>query len=75
MQIFPYSGDSVKNAFHMACLKLRLDDLHFHDLRHDAISRLFEFGLDIPRVALVSGHKTWKNLARYTHLKPSDLSR
>lgn len=74
MQIFPYSADSVKNAFHMACLKLRLDDLHFHDLRHDAISRLFEYGLDIPRVALVSGHKTWKNLARYTHLKPGDLN-
>lgn len=73
MQIFPYSADSVKNAFHMACLHLRLDDLHFHDLRHDAISRMFEFGLDIPRVALVSGHKTWKNLARYTHLKPSSL--
>jgi integrase len=74
-QVFPYTADSVKNAFHMACLRLRLDDLHFHDLRHDAISRLFEFGLDIPRVALVSGHKTWKNLARYTHLKPSDLTR
>ena len=72
--IFPYSADSVKNAFHMACLKLGIEDLHFHDLRHDAISRLFEHGLDIPRVALVSGHKTWKNLARYTHLKPSDLS-
>lgn len=73
-QIFPYSADSVKQAFHTACLKLRIEDLHFHDLRHDAISRLFEHGLDIPRVALVSGHKTWKNLARYTHLKPSDLS-
>lgn len=74
MQIFPYTADSVKNAFHMAALKLRIDDLHFHDLRHDAISRLFEFGLDIPRVAMVSGHKTWKNLARYTHLKPAALA-
>lgn len=73
-KMFPYSADSVKNAFHMACLRLHIEDLHFHDLRHDAISRLFEHGLDIPRVALVSGHKTWKNLARYTHLKPSDLA-
>lgn len=74
-QIFPYSADSVKQAFYFACLHCRIDDLHFHDLRHDAISRLFEHGLDIPRVALVSGHKTWKNLARYTHLRPEDLVR
>lgn len=74
-QIFPYSADSVKNSFHIACLHCRIEDLHFHDLRHEAISRLFEFGLDIPRVAMVSGHKTWKNLARYTHLRPQDMVR
>ncbi|MBL4821255.1 MAG: tyrosine-type recombinase/integrase, partial [Gammaproteobacteria bacterium] len=52
---------------------LDIEDLHFHDLRHEATSRLFEAGLTIERVALVTGHKDWKMLRRYTHLKPEDL--
>ena len=37
--------------------RAKLDDLHFHDLRHEAISRFFERGLSIPEVALISGHR------------------
>lgn len=48
-------------------------DLKFHDLRHEATSRLFEAGLTIERVALVTGHKDWEMLRRYTLLKPKDL--
>jgi integrase len=44
-------------------------DLHFHDLRHEAISRFFEKGLSIPEVSLISGHKDVRQLMRYTHLK------
>ena len=36
-------------------------------------SRLFEAGLDMPRVAMISGHLSWATLRRYTHLKPSDV--
>ena len=43
--------------------------LHFHDLRHDGVSRLFEMDWDIPRVASVSGHRDWNSMRRYTHLK------
>jgi integrase len=46
-----------------------IDDLHFHDLRHDGISRLFEMGKTIPQAASVSGHKSWQSLQRYAHLK------
>jgi integrase len=44
-----------------------IDDLHFHDLRHEAISRFFELGLSVPEVALISGHRDMRMLFRYTH--------
>jgi integrase len=50
-----------------------LVDLHFHDLRHEAISRLVEAGLSDQKVAAISGHKTMQMLKRYTHLRGEDL--
>ena len=52
---------------------LHIEDLRFHDLRREAATRLFEAGLSIEKVALVTGHKTWEMLRRYTRLKPEDL--
>ena len=51
-----------------------LVDLHFHDLRHEAISRLFEMGLDAMTVSEISGHKTLSQLKRYTHLSKQDVA-
>src|SRR6266853_1770782 len=68
-EIFPYSTDAIGAAFTRAVQFLEIDDLHFHDLRHDGVSRLFEIGLNIPRVASVSGHRSWTSLKRYTHLR------
>jgi site-specific recombinase XerD len=45
-----------------------------HDLRHEAASALFEAGWEIPEVAAVTGHKDWRNLKRYTNLKPEDIA-
>ena len=72
-RIFPYNGRSVGTAFRRQCKDLKIDDLHFHDLRHEGTSRLFEAGFSIEQVALVTGHKDWKMLRRYTHLKPETL--
>lgn len=72
-RIFPFSENTVSQAFTIACRQLGIEDLHFHDLRHDAISRLFEAGYSIPEVAKVSGHKSWKNLQRYTQISPEHL--
>ena len=72
-EICPYNSRSVYTAVHRACLMTWIDDLHLHDLRHEGISRLFEAGLDIPMVSMISGHKSWATLKRYTHLKPSDV--
>jgi integrase len=68
-EIFPYSTDSISAAFTRACQFLEIEDLHFHDLRHESISRLFEMGKTIPQVAAVSGHRTWNSLKRYSHLR------
>jgi integrase len=72
-RIFPYNGRSIGTAFRRQCRALKIDDLHFHDLRHEGTSRLFEAGFSIEQVALVTGHKDWKMLRRYTHLKPETL--
>ena len=67
--IWPYNAESVSTSFTRACVFLGIEDLHFHDLRHEGISRLFELGWNIPRVACVSGHRSWTSLKRYTHLR------
>lgn len=71
-QIFPYTTDAISAAFTRACQFLGIEDLRFHDLRHDGVSRLFEIGWQggsIPHVAAVSGHRSWKSLQRYTHVR------
>ncbi len=72
-RVFPYDSRSVGTAFRRACRDLGIEDLHFHDLRHEATSRLFEAGYDIPEVSLVTGHKDWKMLRRYLNLHPDQL--
>lgn len=71
--IMPYNPSSVGTAIYRICQIVGVDDLHWHDLRHEGVSRLFEAGLDIPRVAMISGHQSWATLRRYVHLKPSDV--
>lgn len=48
-------------------------DFKFHDLRHEAVSRLVELGLSDQEVASISGHKSMQMLRRYTHLRAEDL--
>ena len=50
-----------------------LVDLHFHDLRHEATSRLFEKGLSVAEVSAITGHLTLQMLKRYTHISPAHL--
>jgi len=65
--IFPQNSQSVAQAFKTASKRCGVEDLRFHDLRHEAISRLFEMGLDSIIVAVFSGHKDINMLRRYTH--------
>jgi integrase len=68
-RIFPYNSGTISKNFTDACKLLGIEDLHFHDLRHDGISRLFEIGWDIPRASTVSAHRSWNSLKRYTHIR------
>ena len=68
-RIFPFSTDAVGAAFTRATRLLAIEDLHFHDLRHEGASRLIEMDWPIPRVAAVTGHRSWDSLKRYTHLR------
>ncbi|CAB4159160.1 XerC Integrase [uncultured Caudovirales phage] len=70
---FPLRAGTVSKYFTEACKSLSIPDLHFHDLRHEGTSQLFESGFSIEQVALVTGHKKWENLRRYTQLRPEDL--
>jgi integrase len=72
-EVFPYSADTISTIFPRAVSECGIEDLHFHDLRHEATSRLFEIGYDIPRVAIFTGHVDWKMLARYVQLRAEDL--
>ena len=74
-RIFPFCEQTVTAAFIAACRACSIENLHFHDLRHDGVSRLFEAGYTIPEVAVVSGHKSWKHLQRYTNLRAVNLHR
>ncbi len=76
-QIFPFNPGAMGAAFTRCCQLLGISGedipdeqcLHFHDLRHEGVSRLFEMGWNIPHVAAVSGHRNWTSLKRYTQLR------
>ena len=74
-RVFPIEPGTLSKYFTEACRHLSIPDLHLHDLRHEGTSRLFEEGYQIHEVALVTGHRKWENLRRYTQLRPEDLTR
>lgn len=75
-EVFPgVTTEAIKKAFIRATRRAGIDDLHFHDLRHEATTRLFEQGLNIMEVSSITGHKDLQMLRRYTHLKAEDLAK
>lgn len=71
---FPYKRPSVSVAFHQCALRAQVMDLHLHDLRAHSLSALLEAGIPIPQVALISGHRNWKILARhYARIDPLSI--
>ena len=78
-RVWTMRPDSISQAFERVCRLASagkatgIKGLTFHDLRHEATSRLFEKGLNPMEVAAITGHKTLQMLKRYTHLKAKDL--
>ena len=71
--IFPYQARSISVIFNNACTSLHIKDLHFHDMRHAAATRLFSQDYSIQQVQQFTLHTDWRTLARYTHIKPEDI--
>lgn len=74
-RLFAFSPQTMSKYFHEACVALSVPDLHLHDMRHEGTSAMFEEGFQIQEVALVTGHKNWSNLKRYTNLRPESLTK
>ncbi|HKQ26829.1 MAG TPA: site-specific integrase [Burkholderiales bacterium] len=72
--VFPLTQDFVSHAFRQACKNAGIENLHFHDLRHEAVSRICE-KLPMHEAMRVTGHKTPSMLMRYYHPKAEDLAR
>lgn len=73
VRVFPYLPNTVGRLFRDAAARAGVKGLRLHDLRHEAISRLFEQGYSIQEVSLVSGHADWGSLRIYTQLRPEGL--
>lgn len=71
--IFPYNPKSISTGFTRTCKLLGIEGLRFHDLRHEAVSRFFEHGLNIPQVQKISLHRSWASLSIYTNLLHDDI--
>ena len=72
-RVFPLEPDSITRAFSRIREKTDIEDLRLHDLRHEATSRLFEKGLNATEVKLITGHKSYQMLDRYTHLNAKHI--
>ncbi|MEO9611898.1 MAG: site-specific integrase [Tateyamaria sp.] len=71
--VLGFSQTTVYQTFKKATEAAGIEDMVLHDLRHEGISRLFDAGWNIPQVAVVSGHRSWEHLKRYTHISAEDL--
>lgn len=68
--LLPLNSKTISARFTEACKMLGIDDLHFHDLRHEAATRLSEQGLTVPQMQQVTGHESWSSLQRYVSVTP-----
>lgn len=72
--VFPITANALRLSWERLKKRAGIEDLRWHDLRHEAISRFFELGLSVPEVSLISGHKDSRMLFRYTHLRATDVA-
>jgi len=72
-EVWTITESQLRRVWEEARADIGADDLHFHDLRHEGTSRLFEKGLNVFEVQSITGHKTLSELRKYTHLTPSAI--
>ena len=69
----PYTRWGISQRFKKTCVKVKLSDYRFHDLRHDFCSKLVQKGADLYKVMALAGHKDIVSTQRYAHLRREDL--
>ena len=69
--VFKVNKSPLRQLWTRLIKRAGIEDLHFHDLRHEAISRFFEMGFTPPEVDSMSGHRTLSQLVRYSHASAS----
>jgi integrase len=72
--VFAVSANALRLAWERLRRRAGVLELRFHDLRNEAVSRFFERGLNVPEVAMISGHRDLRMLFRYTHPKPEEVA-
>ena len=73
-KVFDTTDYAIRHAWDRLVSRAGIEDLKFHDLRHEAISRLFELGISLPAVALISGHSDPRMLFKYPHINVRHIS-
>ena len=73
--IFPFSPNAIRLSWERLKRKANINNLRFHDLRHEALSRFTEKGLNPIEISEISGHRQLMQLRNYTHLTAFKLSR
>lgn len=72
-RVFPLNKQTVSILFLRAVRRARIENFHFHDLRHMALTNLSSKFTNILELAAISGHKELRMLQRYVHIKAEDL--
>ncbi|WP_455692740.1 site-specific integrase [Acidithiobacillus ferriphilus] len=72
-KVWSYTTEGMRASYFKALKKAGIEGMTFHDLRHEATSRLCERGLPIMTVQAITGHKSTQMLKRYTHISPAAL--
>lgn len=67
--LFPINSKTVSTYFTRSCSILEIEDLTFHDLRHEGATRYAEDGFTIPQLQTVTLHESWNTLKRYVNMQ------
>jgi integrase len=71
---FPLNKGSLDSTWRDICKDLGIVDLHFHDSRHEACTRLAKV-YTVMDLAKISGHRDLKSLMIYYNPTPQELAR
>lgn len=69
----PLEGGHLRRSFRLALRKAKIQDFHFHDLRHTFATRLAQQGVDLYTIQRLLGHKSPIMTQRYAHHSPESL--